>query len=357
MTNNVLSLWSLSSASLYVPLQVPDVLEKRKQSDTFHNVSSHSDWSDMSITGALFSSFIDTSTLTTRLHDSSKRQSISSFASTLNWRRDTPIASIGGCIPIPLLAPVGQAPRQIDPIEALLLSRGLDTRRNERNTATLETPEQRAKRGADSISKHFMDLSHRCDSFSPMPFARISTAREWDTVAKNLTREAVESVADEDNVGWSDVVPLPFNIKSASFPQMFQDLSADGRVLPGTPSSSQENASRPRVERIPMYSSLTSTPKTAHMLEKARSWLDRAVIRGHDPLSTFGLGASRGRSGAGQAASDDTEGLLGGRDGLLEVRERLDELLGAYDDGGHQKDEDNVGTDEECDSQNSDWDV
>ena len=44
---------------------------------------------------------------------------------------------------------------------------------------------------------------------------------------------------------------------------------------------------------------------------------------------------------AGQAANDESEGPLGGRDGLIEIRERLEELLGAYegDDGDKSEDE------------------
>jgi hypothetical protein len=113
-----------------------------------------------------------------------------------------------------------------------------------------------------------------------------------------------------------------------------------------------------------MLSSLVTSPQSAHLLSDARKWIEDVLIKGHAPLATYGIGGSRGRSGAGQAASDETEGFLGGREGLVEIRERLEELLGAYEEGLNRSasigDEEQIGTDEEFggeDGDDSDWDM
>jgi hypothetical protein len=66
--NKILSLWSLSSASLFIPLQIPEQLINREQGKkgTQHYFSSKADWSDEYQAGALLSAHIDTSTLKMR---------------------------------------------------------------------------------------------------------------------------------------------------------------------------------------------------------------------------------------------------------------------------------------------------
>lgn len=52
---------------------------------------------------------------------------------------------------------------------------------------------------------------------------------------------------------------------------------------------------------------------------------------------------------SGQAANDEIEGVIGGRDGIKELLERAEEMRAAYDDGADAEndDEDGRGTDEE----------
>ena len=66
--NNILSLWSLSSASLYVPLRVPAQLQGTAdvKAKTLHHFSSRATWTDEYQAAALLSAHIDTSTLRMR---------------------------------------------------------------------------------------------------------------------------------------------------------------------------------------------------------------------------------------------------------------------------------------------------
>lgn len=66
-TNNVLSLWSLSSASLFSPLRLPTQLQEAdKHASRSHHLSSRINWLDLHNVGGLFSAYIDTATLTSR---------------------------------------------------------------------------------------------------------------------------------------------------------------------------------------------------------------------------------------------------------------------------------------------------
>lgn len=353
-------------------MQVPDALQRKDRSEHTTRFSKRIDWSHMYNASGLLASHIDTATLPTRVFDSSRRRPAAALTSSLNWRRDTPIASLGGCMPMPLLAPVKEAARLLDPIEALLASRGYGPRKNERaGEAPQESADERARRAASIIEKHHLSLSQlspdannaaskRVRPRSIKPFAREAVARDGDPLAAAPTSDALEAWNDLDEpAGRSDFYSVPFNVRSTAYPQLFRGLTSNGR-LGMEEEAGGRRTRRSRVETMPMMASLSTTPTTAQLLDDARKWLDTRVIRGHAPMHLYGLGGARGRSGAGQAANDDTEGPLGGRDGMHEVRERLEELLGAYDDDAADVAgvDDNVGTDEEvAAADDSDWDL
>lgn len=274
-------------------------------------------------------------------------------------------------MPTPLLAPVAEPARPLDPIEALLAARGFDSRKNDRIGQTMESAEERARRAAQTIRKNFVSLTpykltdgyakNRATQTIGTPYARTALARDDDGMAAAPTREALEAwTALDEPAGRADFVPLAFNVRSASFPQLFSGLTSTGRpVLSGPPADAHRPA---KIRSLPMLASLSTTPDTASLLAEARRWVDSRIIKGHESLAAFGIGGARGRSGAGQAASDDTEGLLGGREGLMEVRERVEELLGAYEEGlpGGQAidpEDDQMGTDEEYEAEGSDWEL
>lgn len=352
--NNILSLWSLSSSSFYIPLQVPPQItsSRKKQKETLHYFSSRADWTDRYQASALLSAHIDTATLRMRLRIPELSCSAASMIASLNWRRDTPIGSLGGCIPTPLLAPTATRAAAMDPIEALLASRGYGSRGRGRNERNHDTPQERAVKAASQLQKHFISYSTPVQSVSAKNnFAENVVARDNDELAEAPTREALDAWSHlQEPIGQSTFVGLPFNIHSSSFPQIFRNLTSTGRPMPEGYSDM-----RPRVQTIPMLSSLSTSSSTAVMLRHARRYLDQRVIKGHEALQSFGLGGARGAS-AGQAADEESEGPLGGRDGLIEIRERLEELLGAYEgDDGDKSEDERLDTDEEYDGFVEEW--
>lgn len=64
-TNQVLSLWSLSSANLFVPLQLPHSFLRQRRSGPFP-FSKRADWFDPRNAAGLFAAHIDTATLLSR---------------------------------------------------------------------------------------------------------------------------------------------------------------------------------------------------------------------------------------------------------------------------------------------------
>jgi hypothetical protein len=284
-----------------------------------------------------------------RLRSQNVNCSAASMIASLNWRRDTPIGSLGGCIPTPLLAPSSKV-ATMDPIEALLASRGYGSRENGRDRRNFETPRERAVKAAGQLQKHFINYSSPNQSTSVgSNFAENIVARDDDRLAVTPTREALEAWSRlQEPVGQSTFVGVPFNVETAGYPQLFRNLTSTGRPMPEGYSDV-----RPRVQSIPMLSSLSTSPATADILQQARKYLDKRVIKGHEPLQSFGLGGARGIS-AGQAANEESEGPLGGRDGMIEIKERLEELLGAYE-GGDASEDEKLDTDEEYDDQVEEW--
>lgn len=253
-------------------------------------------------------------------------------------------------MPTPALAPFAAQPMsKMDPIEALLASRGYGSNRgNRRDERTFETPQEIAAKAAQQIQRHFLHLSLPASTSDSINFAENVVARDDDKLAETPTREGMQAWSRLDEpMGQSTFVALPYRIQQASFPQLFSHLTSTGRRLP------EAFTGRPKVASVPMLSSLFTSPRTAASLKDAQRYVDAKVIKGHDSLASFGLGGARGIS-AGQAASDDSEGPLGGRDGMIEIRERLEELLGAYEVGDEDDDEE-LGTDEEYPVQAEEW--
>lgn len=82
-------------------------------------------------------------------------ESASTLASRLNWRRDTPIAALRGHVPLPSLS---AAPQQapMDPIDALLASRGYGPARNKARPLTRD---EAAVAGAGVLKARCIDFS------------------------------------------------------------------------------------------------------------------------------------------------------------------------------------------------------
>lgn len=372
--NNALSLWSLSSASLYTPIDLPQALSDNVKCPSSEQLSFKNNWHDPYQLSGLFAAHIDTATLSNRLHNQQSRQSTATLINRLNWRRNTPIAQLGGCIPTPLLAPFVEVERPLDPIEALLAARGYDPRKQDRKNLARMTDTERSQIAAEAIKKSYLSFAPECKSYDEkgVSFAQFTTARDDDRMADIPTKAALEAwSAIDEPAGGNCFVPAAFNVRWSSFPQLFRNITSNGRpLLPSHKESKEQIGTRnekkksTKVQSIPMLASLSTTPETAHLLADARLFIDSTLIKGHDSLNAFGIGGSRGRSGAGQAASEETEGFLGGRDGLMEVRERLEELLGAYEEGleaGRIKsteEQDAIGTDEEYeDDREEEWDL
>lgn len=91
----------------------------------------------------------------------SKPFTTSHLVSTLNWRRDTPLASLGICLPSPTLdaSTASKSFTPIDPIEALLASRGYGSRPSRGERGRIESLTEKSKRGAKEIKANWFDLS------------------------------------------------------------------------------------------------------------------------------------------------------------------------------------------------------
>ena len=295
-------------------------------------------------------------------------ESAASLVSRLNWRRDNPIATLAGCMPTPLLAPVSSK-KAFDPIEALLAAKGYMPKQDSRPDAhgQRETSADAARKAAGYIKGIWTDLS--CGELldkrtksktvlpSNVPFAQSVVARDADSNAQAATMAALQSMHASDidqPMFQSSFVPAAYNVPD-SFPQLFSGLTAEGRSLQqlGLDSDGTSNST---TRSLPMISSLqTSTDGTYHLLKAAKRVVTEA-IDGHLPLSMYGIGQT---GSAGAAASEDTEGVIGGRDGLKEIRERLEDLASAYESGFSDSDmeEDGRGTDEEWPEDKDEWDI
>lgn len=142
----------------------------------------------------------------------------------------------------------------------------------------------------------------------------------------------------------------------ATNPAMYQDLTSNGRPWPRSSSSQASSTTRPK--SLPLLSTLSTTPDSYTHIKNAMETLSLA-LKSHTHLSSFGLVGSSsaprnarigGGVSAGQAANDEIEGIVGGRDGIKELLERVEEVRSAYEDGQDADDDDQDngrGTDEE----------
>ena len=93
----------------------------------------------MSETSAIVAALYETATLPLRL--ARRTESMYSFRTRLNWRGDTPISQLGGCLPTPLLADE----RHTDPLDILMQSM-LARRHGKESIIHKDTAEEASKR-------------------------------------------------------------------------------------------------------------------------------------------------------------------------------------------------------------------
>ncbi|CAO1634430.1 unnamed protein product, partial [Sympodiomycopsis kandeliae] len=378
------------TASLFTPLNLPKW--SAEEGDSKPQWANHlrSDirsklYDDEAYWTSLLASHFETATLGMRLRTSPI--TASALTSQLNWRGDTHIAQLGGCLPIPLLAPM-EAP--LDPIEALLASRGYNPRpgqlrSEERGAGGRFDPAEIGRAGAKEIAKSWTTLSaasssvvrprkrtsSKTESSSAKPFAMRTIARDAQAGAQAITESSTQEwmagakedggLGLEEPWGRSLFTPLDQPILATN-PAIYQDLTSNGRPWPRSSSSSASSSNRPK--SLPLLSTLSTTPDSYTHIKNAMNTLSLA-LKSHTHLSSFGLvgpsSAPRnagigGGISSGQAANDEIEGIIGGRDGVKELLERIEEVRSAYEDGqdDHDGDENGRGTDEEWDDTQAD---
>ncbi|CAO1616273.1 unnamed protein product [Parajaminaea phylloscopi] len=402
--NRALSLLtSVDSLSLLTPVRLPsaDVHTSQSPSWTQHltdDIRQHVQKGvaeDTDVCAAILASQFETATLGARLR--STPLSLAGLVSHLSWRGDTPIGTLGGCLPTPMLAGTAQS-APLDPIEALLAARGYNPR-------PFQGPDQasQSRLGALNIAKAWTSFSdapraprklrlggrptrkRQGDSSltqqerSPSvvhPFAMCVSARDSGGEAAALVTQgavsewlhgasgtsanpsSTQSLMNlQHPLGRSTFAPLSFPV-TAAFPRIWRHLSAQGRPLQPEGTGSTGKA-RTMPKSLPLTSALSTTPASLGHIVHAQRVLERA-LGSHLPLSAWGLGGS-GSGTVGAAANEESEGRIGGRDGLKELREKVEELMSAYqteDTHANESDGDGgPGTDEEWDkSENKDED-
>ncbi|KAL9939852.1 hypothetical protein V8E36_001669 [Tilletia maclaganii] len=324
-------------------------------------------WDDMWHSAAFLAAHVETSTLPSRLRH--RPESIPQLTARLNWRQNTRIGLLGGCMPTPLLAPIqSQTVKEFDPIEAMLVARGLlaksssSSRLGQGKAADSRqefwTPEFGRKevdaRWVDFAAPVTLSSKRAAQQSRPTSFAQSITARDADAGARIPNTAVVDAWSGvPPPLGVTHFVPLAYNI-TPSHPQFFNDLTPSGRALPD-PDPALTNK---RVRSLPLISSLSTGPSTASTLLAHRRFI-QDVVRGHVPLRVYGVGAGTGGA-AGAASSEDNEGCVGGKDGLREVLERFEELLQGYEGAGaagEAEDDDGRGTDEEWGNDGEAWEL
>ncbi|KAK0531633.1 mtDNA inheritance, partitioning of the mitochondrial organelle [Tilletia horrida] len=333
-------------------------------------------WGDMWHAAALVAAHVETATLPSRLRD--RPESIPQLTSRLNWRQNTRIANLGGCIPTPLLAQIqSEVVKEFDPIEAMLAARGYLATKKDKSPAD-RTQHWTPEFGRKEVEASWIDFTpvpppplqvagnkKRTAAPAPArtkararPYAQSITARDADAGARIPTTSVMEAWSGIPSpLGTTHFVPLAYNVPRTTHPQFFTDLTSAGRALPDpSPATTSK-----RVRTLPLASGLSTGSNTAALLHSHRRFVQEA-IRGHLPLRAYGIGAAGAASGSGAASSEESEGVVGGRDGLKEVLERLEELLQAYDEDGAGADEEGEdegrGTDEEWEEQGGEeWEL
>ena len=326
-------------------------------------------------TSALLSAHLETATLPLRLLRSpgSGGESAADLSLRLNRRNDMPIATLSGCAPTPLLAEVfDERAKSKDPIELLLAAKGYMPKEKP-TVGSRWSPEQDAIRAAGSIRSAWVNFSgaklgKSGTSPAVVPFAQSVVARDSDANAASPTLAAIEQIHHLASGGRAVIDEMAFKASFTShaynvpdsFPNFFSGLTDDGRRLPASLRSSSSKSSRPNT--LPLISSLSTTPETYYLLRSAKQVVHEAIT-GHLPLHMYGIGSGTGGASAVAAANEESEGIVGGRDGLKEIRERLEDMVGVYESGlpgdlRSDEEDDGKGTDEEWVADDQDeWDL
>ncbi|PWN41155.1 hypothetical protein IE81DRAFT_186617 [Ceraceosorus guamensis] len=350
---SALSFASLSdSSTLFLPIYSP--CPANSAETAFRRRAS---WNDARTLAARVHPYWDSAFVALRLRSSD--QTASTLTSRLNWRSDTPISLLEGIMPLASLAStLSPSSQAIDPIDALLASRGYGPGRG---NAPQLTAEQKTSRKLAELRQARVDLSGSIESLagvsakksnpatetrSDKAFASATTARG---LATSCSEEEASTFSDAVNklVGceepWSHLTTstLAYNEVRRSYPAL--------RRLAEPRSASQPKQMQDVRTSHSVLSTLRTSPRAATHLRRSLSTVQEALT-GHLPLESWGLDS--GRLGSGRET-----GCVGGKEGLGEVKERLYELLGAYEEEEFEND-DLVGTDEErADEKDElDWD-
>lgn len=191
--------------SLFTPLNLPQWPHDETPQWARHLRSTKRQklYEDESYWSSLMSSQFETATLGMRLRNSPT--SATTLASHLNWRGDTRLAQLGGCLPIPLLAPMEeQDSKPFDPVEALLASRGYNPRPNQSRHPARFDPSEIGRVGAKEIVKSWTSFSSpptsgrrkgKSNKHTPQaikPFALQAVARDASQGAQAITESSTE---------------------------------------------------------------------------------------------------------------------------------------------------------------------
>lgn len=349
---------SLARHMEHVSLLVPASLDAWRTSE---HVCADPD--DLHATSAVLSTHWETATLGTRLR--SRPEPLDALASRLNWRRDTPFAQLAGCLPTPLLAPVRSAPSVEDAlIEHLLAGRHRGRSGDHRRMHPEMERAENARRAAQSLGDAWCDYSlgygdayrkkaRGAGGRGAPPYAESFVARDADRMAEEPTCDALSTLNEaRPPLAHRSFAPLAYPVLS-SYPTVFRGVTRDGRprrALDPTPGA----AAPAHPASVPVVSSLSTSPATLETLRDARRFVARILER-REPLAAYGIGSAPASSG--RAATDESEGCIGGRDGLVELRETLEQCCDAY--GGEPEDAVEPGTDEEWGDEvgDAEWDL
>ncbi|WFC99277.1 mtDNA inheritance, partitioning of the mitochondrial organelle [Malassezia yamatoensis] len=336
--NRVLSMIAtLEYASLQVPLAAKGVTNEHVQcTEKIYETS------------AVLATFMESATLPTRLKD---RENWSRIVAQLNWRKDTKIAQLGGVFPTPLLAEIRAEKQSADAlIEAMFAAKNIPMHTHDSKPFIESDKIQQLWRDVStSYADGFLDVIDDVHVGQPqptsrsLPYAEALTARDADPFAEIPTLAAIQKWNPaQEPLFHKTFTRLAFPLQSA-YPSYFTGLTSDGRPLPIGAQAP------PKVKSIPVVASMKTTPDTLAILRDAKALVNHVVSR-REPLEAYGV------SSAGRSPLNDSEGAVGGLDGLREIRETLESACAAY--GMEEDTAEEPGTDEEWQNDDDDrWDI
>ncbi|WFD43365.1 mtDNA inheritance, partitioning of the mitochondrial organelle [Malassezia psittaci] len=318
--NRVMSvIASLEYASLQIPLAATAVTNEYVHcSDKIYETS------------AVLATLMESATLPTRLKD---RENWSRIVTQLNWRKDTKIAQLGGVFPTPLLAEIRAEKQSADAlIEAMFAAKNIPMHTHEpKPSLDSEKIQQLWRDVSTSYADGFLDViddvrvEQQKSTSRSLPYAEVLTARDADPYAEIPTLAAIQK--------WNP----------AQEPFFHNGLTSDGRPLPIGAQAP------PKVKSMPVVASMQTTPDTLSILRDAKVLVNYVLSR-REPLEAYGV------SSAGRSPLNDSEGAVGGLDGLREIRETLESACAAY--GMEEGTAEEPGTDEEWQNDDDDqWDI